>query len=151
MEKLRLTALGLVASVAIACADGNAPVGIGDDVPEDVLQVQERLEVGVPRTTIGHFFGADGRLGTIRSEGIYRPDPSTPKGEKYIREWVREVLGPADTELLLRRMRQNRQNVPGGHGFTLTKTETSSEVESVPLDEWLRMRARMKDERSPQR
>ena len=137
-----VVALAAVASVAGACADGSAPAGIADGVPEDVLRAQERLDAGVPRAAIAHFFAADGSIGAIRSEGLYRPDPRTPSGERYIRENVRDLLSADDTELLLQRMRDGTHGPPGGNEYTWLKSEASPGVESsVPVDVWLRIRA----------
>lgn len=109
MGGVRGVAAALLAILVVACVGGTDPPAI-DDVPEDVLLAQDVMEKGL-ETVSGH---------SSTVIGFLRPDPRTSRGEGIIREFARDEFGlsEADTELLLRRMRENRKGPVGSGEFT---------------------------------
>ena len=101
-------AAALLAIMAATCVGGTDPSGI-DDVPQDVLLAQETMEKGL-ETVAGH---------SSTVIGFLRPDPRTPQGEWIIREFARDEFGlsEADTDLLVRRMKENRRGALGSDEF----------------------------------
>lgn len=98
----------LLAIMVATCVGGTDPAGI-DDVPQDVLLAQETMEKGL-ETVAAHSSTVIGYL---------RPDPRTPQGERIIREFARDEFGlsEADTDLLVRRMKENRRGALGSDEF----------------------------------
>ena len=103
---------GLLAALLVglvpACVDGTGPRE-ATAVPESVLLAQEVMERGLET--------ASGHNGAFL--GFYRPDPRTPRGERIVRDLARDELGlsEADTELLLRRMKEDRTGPLGSGEF----------------------------------
>ena len=98
----------LPAALVLACAEGSGPRE-ATAVPEGVLLAQEVMERGL-ETASGH----NGAF-----VGFYRPDPRTPRGERIIRDLARDEFGlsEADTELLVRRMKEDRTGPLGSGEF----------------------------------
>lgn len=109
MGGVRGAAPALSAILAVACVGGSDPPAV-DDVPEGVLLAQNVMEKGL-ETVSGH---------SSAVLGFLRPDPRTSRGEGIIREFARDEFGlsEADTELLLRRLRENRTGPVGSGEFT---------------------------------
>ena len=98
----------LPAALVLACAEGSG-LPEATAVPESVLLAQEVMERGL-ETVSGH-------NGTLL--GFHRPDPRTSRGERIVRDLARDEFGlsEADTELLLRRMKEDRTGPLGSGEF----------------------------------